>query len=316
MSRKGKGRQKNLNVFGQVHKGTFPGAPFEDTALENNACYADFFYRMYNLAMNVFRWENLPDTVSARFLEQTLFWWGYALYFRDEVAGDVVTKCTLGGKYDIYGVPMERNPYTISGVHFGMKDKLNSVLIPNNYQYRSTAGTVQLYAKRLYNIQRAIDVNVRQQKTPKIVLANEQQRLTMLNLFEQYDGNVPFIFGDSMMDLDSIKSIDTSSSYLVDKLELEKHTVWNEFLSFIGVENSNQDKKERLVSAEVGSNYGYIEAERNVMLNAREIACEEINKMFGVNVSIKFNSELATMLNTPYADIAPQIKEKEVKTDE
>ena len=83
----------------------------------------------------------------------------------------------------------------------------------------------------------------------------------------------------------------------MNKLQILKHQIWNEALTFCGIENSNADKKERLVSDEVGSNYGNIEAQRNVMLNARRQAVKKINKMFGTNIEVGFRSNLLTMVN-------------------
>ena len=173
----------------------------------------------------------------------------------------------------------------------------DSVLIFNNYLHTPTQITIELFARRLYEIERAIDVNVKAQKTPTLILSSEQQRLTMHNLYMQYDGNEPFIFGDKNMDIEGIKSLKTDAPFVADKLENLKHQIWNEALTFCGIENSNQDKKERLVSNEVGCNYGNIEAQRNVMLNARKQAVKKINAMFDTNIDVHFRSNLATMVN-------------------
>ena len=127
----------------------------------------------------------------------------------------------------------------------------------------------------------------------------------------QYDGNEPFIFGDKNLDIEGIKSLDIGSPFVADKLQILKHQIWNEALTFLGIENSNQDKKERLVSDEVGSNYGNVEAQRNVMLNARRQAVKKINSMFGTDINVKFRSNLATMVNTENVP-----KETEVIVDE
>ena len=120
----------------------------------------------------------------------------------------------------------------------------------------------------------------------------------MKNLYMQYDGNEPFIFGDKDMEFDGIKCLKTDAPYVADKLQVLKHQIWNEALTFCGIENSNQDKKERLVADEVGSNYGNIEAQRNVMLNARRQAADKINRMFGTNIEVGFRSSLNTMVNS------------------
>lgn len=263
----------------------------------NNKTYIDYLDRLTELALNVFEWENLPPTVDERFLEMTLFEKGYCLYFDDEFVGNLALTCTIGGDLDVYRIPVMRRAFATNGYNASRTSE-DSVLIFNNYLHTPTMLTIELFARRLYEIERAIDVNVKGQKTPTLVLASEQQRLTLKNLYMQYDGNEPFIFGDKNMDIDGIKSLKTDAPYVADKLENLKHNIWNEALTFCGIENSNQDKKERLVSDEVGGNYGNIEAQRNVMLNARRQAVEKINRMFGTEINVKFRSELRTMVNT------------------
>lgn len=262
----------------------------------NNKTYSDYYNRLMELALNVFEWENLPPSVDERFIELTLYEIGYCLYFNDEIIGNLALTCTIGGQLDVYRIPLLRRAYAVNGYN-KMCSAKDSVLIFNNYLHTPTQSTIELFARRLYEIERAIDINVKAQKTPTLILSSEQQRLTMKNLYMQYDGNEPFIFGDKNLDIDGIKSLKTDAPFVADKLETLKHQVWNEALTFCGIENSNQDKKERLVSDEVGSNYGNIEAQRNVMLNARKQAVKKINSMFGTNIDVHFRSNLATMVN-------------------
>lgn len=276
----------------------------------NNKTYIDYYDRLMELALNVFEWENLPPTVDERFLELTLYEMGYCLYFDDPIIGNLALTCTIGGRLDVYRIPILRRAYAVNGYN-KMCSAKDSVLIFNNYLHTPTLLTIELFARRLYEIERAIDVNVKGQKTPKAILSSEQQRLTMKNLFMQYDGNEPFIFGDKNLDIEGIKSLDIGSPFVADKLQILKHQIWNEALTFLGIENSNQDKKERLVSDEVGSNYGNVEAQRNVMLNARRQAVKKINAMFGTDINVKFRSNLTTMVNTENVP-----KETEVIVDE
>lgn len=279
----------------------------------NNKTYIDYYDRLKELALNVFEWENLPPSVDERFLELTLFDLGYCLYFNDEIIGNLALTCTIGGKLDVYRIPVMRRAYAVNGYNKLCTAK-DSVLIFNNYLHTPTQLTIELFARRLYEIERAIDVNVKGQKTPTLILASEQQRLTMRNLYMQYDGNEPFIFGDKNMDIEGIKTLKTDAPYVADKLNNLKHQIWNEALTFCGIENSNQDKKERLVSDEVGSNYGNVEAQRNVMLNARKQAVKQINAMFGTDIDVHFRSSLNTMVNID--NVSHETFVEEGETDE
>ena len=248
------------------------------------------------LALNVFEWHNLPPTVDERFLELTLYDKGYCLYFNDDVLGNLALTCTIGGRLNVYRIPIYRKAFSVNGYNKDCTAE-DSVLIFNNYLHTPTDLTIRLYAKRLYEIQRTIDVNVVSQKTPLLILTDEKERLTMKNMYMQYDGNQPVIFGSNTLDTNNFQVLKTDAPYVSDKLIILLHQVWNEALTFLGIENSNADKRERLVSDEVSANYGHIEAQRNVMLNAREQACEQINRMFGTDISVSFRSNMKTLVN-------------------
>lgn len=264
----------------------------------NVATYDDIFSQLKEIALNVYRWENVPESIDIRFLELCLFNRGYAVYFDDEILGNLALNCAIGGALNVYNIPINRTAYASNGYKRFLTAS-DSVIIYNNYMHRATYPTIDMYAKRLTQIKRAIDVNITQQKVPKIIQCSRQQQLTFQNMYEQVDNNEPVIILDESADLKAIGVLDNTAPYVADKLNLLYKDLWNQALTFLGVENSNADKKERLVSDEVGSNYGNVEAQRNVMLNARKQAVKEINDMFGTEIEVSFNSDLITMLNSP-----------------
>lgn len=265
-----------------------------ESALLNNRTYLQYYNRLLELAINMYEWKNLPDSVDERFLEITLFSDGMAVFFRDDVLGELCLQCMIGGELDVYRIPIERTAYATNGYQARLNSQ-NSVIIFNNYTHTNSMLDVEMYARRLYEIERTIDVNVKSQKTPLIVRATENQRLTMKNLYMQYDGNEPFIFGDNNLDMDAIKVLHTDAPYVADKLNILKRQIWNEALTYLGIENSNTEKKERLVSDEVNSNLGGVAAQRFCRLNARRKAAEQINKMFGLNIEVDFREEVKEM---------------------
>lgn len=266
--------------------------PKWESALLNNRTYLMYYNRLMELAINLFKWSNLPDTIDERFLELTLFGDGMAVYFNDDVIGNLCLQTMIGGDLDVYRIPIRRTAYATNGYQRGLNNK-NSVIIFNNFTHTNCLLDVEMYARRLYEIERAIDVNVKSQKTPLLIRASENQRLTMKNLYMQYDGNEPFIFGDKNLDYDGIKVIKTDAPYVADKLNILKRQIWNEALTYLGIENSNTEKKERLVTNEITSNLGAVQAARACRLNARRQAAEQINKMFGTNITVDIRREIA-----------------------
>lgn len=258
-----------------------------ESAYLNNRTYLMYYNRLLELAINMFEWKGLPTSVDDRFIELTLVSDGYAVYFNDEVLGNLCLQCMIGGNLDVYRIPIERTAYAINGYQVRLTSE-DSVIIFNNYTHTNCLLDIEMYARRLYEIERTIDVNVIAQKTPLIIRADENQRLTLKNLYMQYDGNEPFIFGDKQLDMDGIKVLKTDAPYTADKLNILKRQIWNEALTYLGIENSNTEKKERLISDEVTTNLGAVEAQRFCRLNARRQAAEKINAMFGTNITVDY----------------------------
>lgn len=283
---------------------------FEEAALKNNITYLLWYDYFKNICINRFEWTGLPETVDERFLELTLFEKGFALFFKDPVVDIFVALTTMiSGEWDIYNIPRFREAYATNDYHCE-RDNGNSVLIFNNYLHTSDVLTCEFYALKLYQLDRTIDTNVNGQKTPLLIRSTEAQRLTLTNLYMQYDGNYPVIFGDKQLEPDSIQAIQTQSPYVSDKLMVLKHQYINEFLTHFGIENSNEEKKERLVESEVASNYGIVEASRHIALNSRKQACKQINDMFGLNLDVNYRSMVDTKLNRAFRNF-PDTEEPE-----
>ena len=242
----------------------------------------------------MFEWKNLPPGIDERFLELILFSDGMAIFFEDPILGYLGLQCMIGGNLDVYRIPIERTAYATNGYNMPLNNT-NSVIIFNNYLHTNSLLDVEMYSKRLYEIERTIDVNVKSQKTPLILKCSENQRLTIKNLYKKYDGNEPFIFGDKDLDVEGIKVLKTDAPYVADKLNTLKRQIWNEALTYLGIENSNTEKKERLVSDEITSNLGGVAAQRFTRLNARRQACKQINAMFGLNIEVDFREEVVNM---------------------
>ena len=262
--------------------------------LQNQRTYLQYINRLTELSISMFDWQNLPDTIDARFLELALFNDGMAVFFRDEVMGYLGLQVMIGGALDVYRIPITRTAFAQNGYQMKL-DSSNSVIIFNNMLHTNSILDVQEMSKRLYEIQRTIDVNVIQQKTPKIITCTENQRLVMKNLYAQYMGNEPFIFGDKNLDLSGIKTLDTTSPYVADKLYDLKTQYWNEALTYLGISNVNTVKKERMITDEVQRNLGGTIASRYSRLFMRQQACEQINRMFGLNISVDYREDMQVL---------------------
>lgn len=263
---------------------------FEDSAMLNNRTYLQYIEHLTELSISMFEYLNLPDTVDWRFLELTLFEKGQALWFKDEVMGNIVTMFASNGPFNIYRIPINRHAYAVNGYQNDL-DKDNSVIIYNNLIRTNSILDVKMYARRLYNLDRAIDVNANAQKTPVMIVCDQEQRLTMLNLYKEFDGNAPVIFGDKAIDMSALKVLKTDAPYVADKLFELKNQTWNEALTRLGISNVSFQKKERMVTDEVLRSQGGTVASRYSRLEARRQAINEINKMFGLDIEVNYRED-------------------------
>lgn len=262
---------------------------FEEAAALNMAVFSDYYKRLRLLALSLFEWENLPESMNERFLEQCLYWYGKAAIVSDENLGIINTKCTPSESLNIYGEATEYHCYSTGyDANFPLDDM---VYVRNNLEALPTDATIQLFAQRLYEAERTIDVNVKAQKTPVIILCDEKQRLTMKNIYMKYDGNEPVIYGKKGLDIDDIKVLRTDAPFVADKLEEYKRNVWSEALSFLGINNVMTEKKERLLTGEVDANNQMIDLSAQTMLLTRELAAEKFNRLWpGRNISVRQRS--------------------------
>ncbi len=301
---------------------------FIDSDLMNSETYFNYLDRFKKVALSIFEWVNLPKSMNARFLELSLYYDGIATLFKDEEYGFINTRCTNNGYINIYGLPNRLHCYSYDLhrdkiLYTGLREDIenlqatNAILVENNWDNVPTEPTLALFAQRLALAERASDTNVEAMRTPVMILVGENQRLTMENLYGQYRGNRPFIFGDKqqMQDMDSIKAIDTKAPVVFDKLQNYKKEIWNEALTFLGINNVMIEKAERLITDEANSNNELINLNLQASLAPRKEACKEFNELFGFTgtdkeIDVRVRSDLHNIIKNAQS-IVSDYKEME-----
>ena len=268
---------------------------FSESATVNNLTYMQYLNRLTELSVSMFEWKNLPPTVDARYLELHLFETGSMVYFDDDVIGNLCLDCLPSGRLDVYGNPVLRRAYSGYNNYQKLLKESNSVIIWNNYLHTNSILEVKMFAKRLYNLDRIIDVNANAQKTPVLIQGTEQQRLTLKNLYKEFDGNSPFIFGDKNLDLNSLKCLQTGAPYVCDKLYNLKQMYWNEALTYLGINNTGAQKRERMLAIESSQAQGGTISSRYSRLQSRREAVEKINAMFGTNIEVNYREDFMSI---------------------
>lgn len=273
------------------------GSEAKLSAARNNQAFIHYLNRLKELAVSMFEWKNVPETVDIRYLELTLMQDGMAIFFNDEELGYLGLQVMIGGNLNVYRIPIIRRAYAVNGYSKDLNPD-DSVIIFNNMLHTNSIMDLEMFALKLYECDRTIDVNIKAQKTPVALLCDENQRLVMKNLYLQYDGNMPFIFGSKNLDIKQIQAINTGAPFVADKVMETKNQIWNEALTYLGISNTSYQKKERLISDEVIRNMGGTIASRYSRLSERQKACDMINRMFGLNMSVDYREDVQQLVET------------------
>lgn len=296
---------------------------FGDAMALNDLTYADYLKRLEKIALSIFEWVNLPESMNQRWLERCLYYKGMAALLKDKNYGYINTGAVGGGYINIYGIPTKVNCFSNSysemrTVYMGLEKQVDqsehAILVMNNWDRVPTCSTIELFAYRLAKIQRTMDLNVDAQKTPVLILTDDRQRLTVRNMYEQYDGNAPAIYGDkNILTPEALKVLKTEAPYVVDKLTDAKRDIWNEALTFLGISNLSDEKKERLIQAEANSNNEVINLNLQSYLAPRKEAARQFNELFGTNIDVKVRSDLYNIVKQYDNSLPDTPEESEVQ---
>lgn len=271
--------------------------------------FLDYYNRYVDMSISSIQWNGLPDTVDPRFLELALFSDGKAIFFNDEDIGYLALRCAIGGRMSVYRIPLNRRAYASNGYNKQLNEN-DSVIIWNNLTHTNSMTLANTYSKRLCELDKTIDVNVMAQKTPILIRCDENQRLTLQDVYMKYEGNQPVIFGSKNLNPNDVSVLTTGAPYISGELYELKTKIWNESLTYLGIPNVADEKKERMVTDEVNRGQGGTIASRFSRLEARKQAAEEINRLFGLNISVEFKN-----FDTPEEQSSGNRTEEEYKDE-
>lgn len=303
---------------------------FKDYMYVNDDTYFDFLERLKKIALSMFEWVNLPESMDSRYLEWCLYYSGQAGMLKNKDGIMINTRACSAGELNIYELPTQIQCYSVgysetrkqfdgltNKMYDAVKDedveldpKEYCIYVLNNLNRYPTAPTLELFAYRLYLAQRTADINISVNKLPFIVAVDENQRLTMENLINQIDENKPAIFGTKELAStikEDLRVLPTNPPFIADKLNDYKKEIWNEALSFLGINNLNE-KKERLITEETNSNNELINLNLQSYLAPRKKACERFNILFGLTgdkaIDVKVRSDLYNIIKQEESIVA------------
>lgn len=253
----------------------------------NNNQYFEIFNRITNIALSRFKWTGLPDSCRPEILEQTLFFYGKALFFYDEMLGYLHTPVNLPGPNNVYYESVRREAYSFD--YRAWRGLDDSVLIKANHTMAPDYLTVWNYTPKIANCLRAIDVHTETLKRPFMIVCPDKVVNSAKQMLNRIADNEPAILGEKIGENGEIKVLPFETKSNLQDMWANVKNYLNQVYSSLGVKNSYTEKRERMITSEAEGEGNAIRHSLEAELSERELACERINEMFGLDVHVEAN---------------------------
>ena len=266
----------------------------------SNIKTAEMYKRQYiSLAENVFNIVGLNEVapfMDYSYVNKELVYRGSIAFFMDEYLGLLALPYQNIGKLDLYGRPIDimvmgRNGYT------RQLKKGEYVIMYDNRSKQALIYDILQYAERISLIQRTIDINISQQRTPRIWKTKSENKKTIDDLINGVSANDEAITIYDNLQIDDTSIVLAPAPFVADKLAEQKDKIWNEFLRLIGIANSSFQKKERNIRDEIFISQAGTIASRFTRFNSRVDAIKKINELWNLNLEVEYYDGLPTTLN-------------------
>ena len=259
-----------------------------NSQLTNMKTYLMYREEMLTLAENVFEFKNLPEFIDVSYLNKTLLRNGSIAFFMDEILGLIALPYDVIGNFDIYGRPLEIMARAANGTYYKkLKRDEFVIMYDNNGRYPIFLDICQM-AERIALSKRTIDVNIVQQRTPRIWKTSQDKKRTLQDMLANIDGMEENIATYESIDIDDMNVVLAPAPFVADKIDLHLDKEWAEFYRLIGVANLVEQKKERMIRDEMSASQGGTIASRFSRFEPRKRAIDEINKKFGTNIEVSY----------------------------
>lgn len=259
-----------------------------NSQLTNMKTYMMYRNEMLTLAENVFEFENLPEYIDVSYLNKTLLYNGAIAFFKDEVLGVIALPFNVIGELDIYGRPQEIMTRAYNGrYHKKLTSDEFIIMYDNNGKYPIYLDICQM-AERISLSKRTIDVNIVQQRTPRVWKTTQDKKRTLEDMLDDIDGMMENIATYDSLDIDDMNVVLAPAPYVADKIDLHLDKEWAEFYRLVGIANLVEQKKERVIRDEMTVSQGGIIASRFSRFEPRKKAVELINKKWNLDIKVRY----------------------------
>lgn len=275
-----------------------------NSQLCNFNTYQMYLRRMLLLAENVFKINNLPEEIDLSYFNSTLLRQGSIAFFKDEILGVIALPYSVIGSPDIYGRPREIMARAFNGRYFKKLKKDEFVIMYDNTGRYSMYLDILQCSERIALSKRTIDVNIVQQRTPRIWKTTSDKKRTIEDLSNNIDGFRENVLAYDSIDIEDMQCVLAPAPYVADKVDVHLEKEWAEFYSMIGISSTQVVKKERMIKDEVNNSQGGTIASRFARFESRKRAIEQINKKWGLDLSCEYYDGIPSMIKEVEEDVS------------
>lgn len=268
--------------------------------IKNNICFNNLYNRFVNLALTKFKWVNLPETCNETFLEWCLLMYGKAAFIKDEELGFITLPFSSSEKINIYGESSTIKAYGMNGyikdytayIDGSINNNVQSVRCYDNPVAFPMINVIYESALKISDSLRTIDVGVKKLKNPFVFIGTKDMEQDIRRMFNAISENEEAIFltdFNELRDVLKIENIQYDSSIIKSMWE-NYQSLYNVLKESLGISNNTQvDKRERLLVDEVNQNEDITEINLNSRLSKRKEFCRKVNECFSLNIDVEVN---------------------------
>lgn len=265
--------------------------------------YFYYFRALFRKAMSIYTFDNIPENWDIDYMILHLLADGFVAITNTAV-GVIPLRCSVSG-VNMYDHPTDiiiANP-VLGNINRVIDD--DAILVKISHDYRGIIDIIERYATLLSECDSSISVNLMNSKVAFIGLVESKAQANSMKLmYDMISAGKPAVFvKGSQIDGDKILYNHVKENFVAGDIQMLKRKIMSEFLTEIGVNNANTDKRERLTDNEVEANDSEIQLNAGYWLDNMREGFDKANKMFGLNVKVELKNTFNSYEDVNNVDI-------------
>lgn len=269
----------------------------------NNSSYFYYYDKLMKMIYTIFKFDNVPEYWNMPYFKEKLYNNG-VLAVVDTTAGVLPLECSYDG-INVWGMPVYfniNNP--VLGNLRGKIGEQGELIYFNvvESRFKSMTQLVSRYASLLANIDGSLNTTLINSRIAMVFEASSNAQLKVMEkIYDQVSSGKPAVFlrKNSEEPFDHTLFNNVKNTYIGNDLIITKQSIFNEFKSEIGINNSNTQKRERLITSEVESNKEELNSNIYEWYENLTACINKVNAMFGLNITVSFNEDVVNVNSNP-----------------